>query len=121
MAATNQATDWDLVDRTGWDLVDRWVEALRSGEYQQTTMSLRNGDKFCCLGVLCDLYNPNGWSKINFEDYNYGGKREMPPIQVTEATTPTLNFRRLAEMNDDGSDFPTIAAEIERDLSQYRD
>ena len=53
-----------------------WVEALRSGEYLQGTGKLRNvqiaepcdpldpdaektatpGTRFCCLGVLCDLY-----------------------------------------------------------------
>lgn len=32
-----------------------WVSALRSGEYEQGTGALRVGDKFCCLGVLCDI------------------------------------------------------------------
>jgi hypothetical protein len=38
----------------------QWVEALRSGKYQQGTEALctrKDGqDQFCCLGVLCDLY-----------------------------------------------------------------
>lgn len=35
----------------------KWLKALRSGEYKQTTGSLREkGNAFCCLGVLCDLY-----------------------------------------------------------------
>lgn len=37
----------------------RWTAALRSGEYEQTRTFLHvKGeikDKFCCLGVLCDL------------------------------------------------------------------
>lgn len=33
-----------------------WVEALRSGEYQQGRNALRADDRFCCLGVLCDVY-----------------------------------------------------------------
>lgn len=40
----------------------RWVKALRSGRYKQGKRSLRRKvqgtrttDKFCCLGVLCDL------------------------------------------------------------------
>lgn len=33
-----------------------WVEALRSGEYAQTTNALHTAAGFCCLGVLCDLY-----------------------------------------------------------------
>ncbi len=35
----------------------KWLEALRSGEYRQTKGTLRRpGDRFCCLGVLSDLY-----------------------------------------------------------------
>lgn len=38
----------------------QWVEALRSGMYRQGKGTLRMrtpaNDKFCCLGVLCDLY-----------------------------------------------------------------
>lgn len=33
-----------------------WLTALRSGEYEQATGYLREGDAFCCLGVACDLY-----------------------------------------------------------------
>lgn len=38
-----------------------WISALRSGEYQQGVGALRQKadpeqpDRFCCLGVLCDL------------------------------------------------------------------
>ena len=32
-----------------------WVAALRSGEYEQGSSRLRNGNHFCCLGVLCDI------------------------------------------------------------------
>lgn len=31
----------------------KWVAALRSGEYKQGRMSLRNRDGYCCLGVAC--------------------------------------------------------------------
>ena len=35
----------------------RWIDALRSGQYQQGVGCLRNAqNQFCCLGVLCDLY-----------------------------------------------------------------
>lgn len=34
-----------------------WIKALTSGEYGQGRGLLRDGeDKYCCLGVLCDLY-----------------------------------------------------------------
>ena len=43
-------------------VITKWVEALRSGDYQQGQGFLRQdgyegvADKFCCWGVLCDLY-----------------------------------------------------------------
>jgi hypothetical protein len=38
----------------------RWTAALRSGDYDQGTLYLRQDDKFCCLGVLCDLAEKDG-------------------------------------------------------------
>lgn len=33
----------------------KWVEALRSGEYQQTKEYLHSEGGYCCLGVACEL------------------------------------------------------------------
>jgi hypothetical protein len=33
----------------------KWVAALRSRKYKQTTGALRRGNTFCCLGVACEL------------------------------------------------------------------
>lgn len=36
-----------------------WLDALRSGEYKKGRGTLRQGKnsfRYCCLGVLCDLY-----------------------------------------------------------------
>lgn len=38
------------------EVKQKWVEALRSGEYEQGRDFLNKGGKFCCLGVLTDLY-----------------------------------------------------------------
>ena len=39
------------------EIKQKWLAALRSGEYEQGTQTLRSFDnKFCCMGVLCDLY-----------------------------------------------------------------
>lgn len=38
------------------DIAKRWVEALRSSKYKQGKDQLQTSDnKFCCLGVLCDI------------------------------------------------------------------
>ena len=34
----------------------KWLDALRSGAYEQTTGCLQDKDGFCCLGVLADVY-----------------------------------------------------------------
>lgn len=36
-------------------LAMKWVKALRSGKYKQGKTFLKKGDKYCCLGVLCDI------------------------------------------------------------------
>ena len=57
------------------DIKNQWLEALRSGHYQQGIRALRHintqekdqPDQFCCLGVLCDLY-----AKAHPNDLNWG-------------------------------------------------
>lgn len=41
----------------------KWVAALRSGDYKQGGGSLYNTKEntFCCLGVLLDVVDPEGW------------------------------------------------------------
>jgi hypothetical protein len=50
------------VDR---ELVEKWVAALESGKYKRGSGALhfvQNGEhRFCCLGVLADIVNPDGW------------------------------------------------------------
>lgn len=45
------------------ELIERWLEALKSGEYSQTTRTLRDDSGFCCLGVLADITDPGGWGE----------------------------------------------------------
>lgn len=53
------------------ELKARWVAALRSGDYEQTTGALReqlrnkNCDGFCCLGVLSDLLPNVTWELLD--------------------------------------------------------
>lgn len=51
------------------NIIDIWADALESGEYEQERLQLRikkalakGGYAFCCLGVLADKLEPNGWS-----------------------------------------------------------
>lgn len=42
------------------DVKRLWVDALRSGKFTQGYHVLSDGDRHCCLGVLCDLAIENG-------------------------------------------------------------
>ncbi len=49
----------------------KWLNALRSGKYKQGTRALRSKDKYCCLGVLSDLYakeNGKRWKHNRLND-----------------------------------------------------
>lgn len=41
--------------------IRKWIDALRSGEYEQGEYRLRVGDQFCCLGVACDVSGLGNW------------------------------------------------------------
>jgi hypothetical protein len=64
-----------------------WIEALRSGEYQQAQGVLRDKDnKFCCLGVLCNIHAQKNKAKARTQtDPNfYFGKDDVLPVEVAD-------------------------------------
>lgn len=85
-----------------------WLNALRSGEYKQGHFWLRrNNDKFCCLGVLCDLHAKAHGKE--WDDRAYLGVESAPPQEVLEwAGLPKSNphvmipseDKTLAALND---------------------
>jgi len=104
----------------------KWVEALRSGEYEQTSGLLRtSGNKFCCLGVLWDLKG-DGWGPISDTDgprrpYTMKGKRNVGCAFLSDNFEKRvgLSFGTTAElmgMNDSGKTFDEIADWIEKEL-----
>lgn len=107
----------------------RWIEALRSGEYQQTKSCLHNDQGFCCLGVLTDLYvkdhSQHSW--VLYDDrYKMIDETAILPTQVREWSglnggNPLINDENkqptsLAELNDRGYTFEQIAELIEEQL-----
>ena len=123
----------------------KWLDALRSGDYEQGTMRLRSrNDRFCCLGVLCDIAEKEGIVTAtlveNMGDWRYFGPARpddalawVPdsattlPDAVVEwaelgqnnpdiAVTPDGPVRSLAGLNDSGFPFSEIADLIEEHL-----
>jgi hypothetical protein len=57
------------------DIKQRWIDALRSGQYQQGNDCLRDAqDRFCCLGVLCDLYVKENAKPGSEDDWEQGSE-----------------------------------------------
>jgi hypothetical protein len=94
----------------------RWLRALRSGKYKQVKKRLR-GDKthYCCLGVLCMLLEPDQWEHSEDYGWDHRGEGEFPsqPVRVMAGLSEEM-ARQLAEMNDAGKRFATIANFIEK-------
>jgi hypothetical protein len=114
-----------------------WLEALRSGEYKQTQLRLNNGQGgFCCLGVLCDLYQKEQTRKkkkkltestylyhhsVGESRVSYNKNEIFLPVEVVkwaglESSNPDIRVGgpTLSGMNDDGKSFKQIAIVIEK-------
>jgi hypothetical protein len=105
----------------------KWVDALRSGDYQQTQRRLHDENGFCCLGVLCDLYGKEHnveWNLANNgHNYEFQKFESYLPSSVMkwadlEYRNPPVNDEEstLVRLNDSGSTFAQIANLIEEQL-----
>lgn len=111
-----------------------WVDALRSGKYKQGSGYLRQGDKYCCLGVVCELcplVEAEASNALSNEDpeyertvYYYDGQMGLLPGAVADwlglESDPILKNRvgdeplTATNANDTESmSFETIARLIE--------
>ena len=43
----------------------KWIQALRSGKYNQTRYILHDSQGYCCLGVACDILIPHKLKNLN--------------------------------------------------------
>lgn len=103
-----------------------WVEALRSGKYQQGREVLRRFDgfdhQFCCLGVACDLFAAHegalSWSLTD----SFDGQTQILPVAVRNwlglrdrngSYGDDDHHAALDAHNDSGWSFESIADIIE--------
>jgi len=109
------------------------IVALRSGGYEQGISYLRTpNNKFCCLGVACDLVDSGEWRKSVSGDYYFLDKSALLPESITQmygfssyygvAAEDIMDMRKLATspvywnlttLNDEGFTFSMIADIIE--------
>jgi len=91
---------------TSWK--KKWVKALRSEQYQQTTYELQNSDGYCCLGVLREIMDPND------TDQRSEGGNLLSTKQLAKCGLDHRMQKHLATMNDNGNSFTEIADYIEK-------
>lgn len=102
----------------------KWIEALESGRYLQgqgkLADKLPDGLRYCCLGVLQNIVSGD----LETQPEN-GLLPNETAVLVGLPTTKSDDFelvskrhyqKRLARMNDNHVDFPTIAKWIRRYL-----
>jgi hypothetical protein len=127
------------------EVKQKWIDALRSGEYEQGSEKLRSVSGYCCLGVLCDLYAQEhntewefrGYEETNLQpkDYWYFGEQsEFLPEFVMDWAGVKVNcpevrvdineldeeewfyYEGLADLNDSGYTFNDLSKLIEEQL-----
>lgn len=121
------------------EVKQKWVDALRSGEYEQGKDWLKTKRGFCCLGVLTDIYlketgvgewtsvsphDPVGISSYSWDDgigwrfenvvlpnlvRDWAGLSNHMPLVDVEYGEP----QPIATVNDSGTSFTEIADMIE--------
>lgn len=92
------------------ELKAKWLEALRSGKYEQGRGSLCYDGKHCCLGVLQDVVGKDqlprhhlGWEYLDYD--------QAAPIGLTEIVQ-----QNLGRLNDEMKGFGMVADYIEANL-----
>ena len=93
-----------------------WIDALRSGDYEQGTQQLRFAGRFCVLGVLCNLHaqaHPR-FAATQHEPSRYDGHATRAPERVLKwAGLTRSQARTLTTLNDAGRTFAELANLIE--------
>jgi hypothetical protein len=99
----------------------QWIKALESGDFLQGrgrlvrkgTLTASGKDEFCCLGVACELDQPNTarWNEIFITDgYSSGLTLPEPLRKRLGISKEQQNI--LVTLNDGGVSFANIARVI---------
>ena len=67
-----------LKSKMNTEVKQKWIDALRSGKYEQGSEKLRSVTGYCCLGVLCDIYVQEHNTQWEFRGYDENGEETNP-------------------------------------------
>jgi hypothetical protein len=115
--------------KTRDELRREWLDALRSGNYQQCQRQLRHNDGYCCLGVLCDISEMGSWKNPDndkeFEFAYADGLTEsaiLPkPIRELVGISDTLQHSLICKNDNNEADFNTIANFLEKHFNTEKE
>jgi hypothetical protein len=113
------------------EIKEKWLTALRSGKYIKTTGKLCQNDKYCCLGVLCDIqHRPKENDKASifpnsflFDDSSNYLSKENDLFEILSSDGRfhgfsikafSSNFQSLAKINDGMDSFEEVIEVIEQ-------
>lgn len=105
------------------DNQELWLQALESGKYKQGQRYLKNGDKYCCLGVACEIFGAEK-SPVTGE---FVFSNSILPPEIVETlglysdigNSCNKNDLSLAGLNDEGKSFKEIARIIRENPEIY--
>ena len=111
----------------------KWLAELRSGKYKQNVGGLCRNGKFCCLGVICDLYSKQAGAVItSITGYDTIISYDGLSAVLSERIKKYIGLRHLngaakefasdslAAFNDSGAySFKDIAKIVEEDPGLY--
>lgn len=85
--------------------VNKWVEALRSGEYRQSSRQLKLTEldgscSYCCLGVAVEVFNSTE-SDVSYLKDSYYSLGLYSPEGYLKISNSDLS-QELTSLNDDG-------------------
>jgi hypothetical protein len=124
-----EGRDMDITKRENFNA---WLKWLRDNPERQSDKQLKTPqedgtDKFCCLGVACQISGLGGWDKLHY--FIPGGERQQYflPDEVVEwlgfdkyHNDPDFSYgddpddyKSLSGRNDDGDSFEVIADALE--------
>ena len=110
------------------EFIELWLQALESGKYKQGKEYLwTTGDGYCCLGVACVIAQENGVRKIkigqNIEELLPKTMCNFLKMSADAGFKCPIDYNKkeytsLADLNDKGITFKTIAKIIREQLKE---
>ena len=111
----------------------KWLAALRSGKYEQGKMFLKLDNRFCCLGIACDIVknilNFPISNKLNVRSGNYVTNYDGEDIGLPKTVQDYFKFiskqggnyvaTALSHLNDKGKTFQEIADIVTKNPEYY--